>query len=492
MSKLIAVLGLNILLFCPTSQARPTEGGLFGFSDSDTVVFYDTDEGNVRVHYSESGPNVTVLDDNDQDGVPDFVQNLGDIAEMVLETFHQELGFFMPIADDTLYIENGGSSAFDFYLVDFDGAGDGHFGMDGCFQDSPACIGHMVIENDFAGYGYSSLYTALEVVVSHELFHAVQAAYRGDLPIWVSEGTAVWAEKQYDPDSYDFLAWASNYLEETSRSLNHPPTGPVPPFAYSTSLFWDFLSTRHGSVLIQDYFESSVVFEELSDDDWLSLLDDELQTKDDSLADAFFTFAQWNLGTGDRAGEMNNYAYAQSLNGLVIENYGDTIDDSIRLFPMATQYFRLNHSGGPIAVLLEEELADLAISLHPVSGGALDGPVLGATATMPSVAGNAVVTFNDEADFDAGGYFLALVRTHYEGESSRIRFCAGSPTNVSLCQLEEETPQEPIEAAAPSTDEDAATPFGCHATRPDLTWLGFGLLLLGRRQKKRRPEGRLF
>ena len=249
---------------------------------------------------------------------------------------------------------------------------------------------------------------------------------------------------------------------------------------------------RHGSVLIQDYFESSIVFEELSDDDWLSLLDDELQTKDDTLADAFFTFAQWNLGTGDRAGEMNNYAYAQNLNGLVIENYGDSIDDSIRLFPMATQYFRLNHSGGPIAVLIEEELADLAISLHPVSGGALDGPVLGATATLPSVAGNTVVTFNDDANFDAGGYFLALVRTRYEGQSSRVRFCAGTTENVSRCHLEAESPQVPMAPPAPSNEEQAAPLLGCNAARPDFSFLALGLLLLWRRQKKRRPKGRPF
>ena len=95
----------------------------------------------------------------------------------------------------------------------------------------------MVVENDFAGYGYANLLTALEVVVSHENFHAVQAAYRGDFPTWVSGGTAVWAEKRFDENSADYLALARNYLEEPSRSLYNPPTGPVPAFAYGTALF---------------------------------------------------------------------------------------------------------------------------------------------------------------------------------------------------------------------------------------------------------------
>ena len=164
------------------AQARPTAGGLFGFSSTDDVVFWDTEAGNVRVHYSQSGPNVTVLADNDQDGFPDYVQNVGEIAEATLEVFHDELAFLSPLSDGVLATGNGGSEAFDFYLVDFDGNGDGHFGLDGCLEDSPACIGHMVVENDFAGYGYPSLLTALEVVISHEVFHGVQAAYRGDFP----------------------------------------------------------------------------------------------------------------------------------------------------------------------------------------------------------------------------------------------------------------------------------------------------------------------
>ena len=138
-------------------------------------------------------------------------------------------------------------------------------------------------------------------------------------------------------------------------------------------------------------------------------------------------------------------------------------------------------------------LADLAISLHPVSDGALDGPVLGATATLPSVAGNAVINFNEGADFDAGGYFLAVIRTHYEGQSSRIRFCAGRPEEVSRCQVEEDTTQAPAQDPTTPTNEEADAPLlGCHASPADLSLWGLALLLLGRRQKKRRPEGRPF
>ena len=55
-----------------------------------------------------------------------------------------------------------------------------------------------------------------------------------------------------------------------------------------------------------------------------------MQKESDTLAEAFLTFAQWNLATGDRAGEMTTYDYAQYLNGLVIEGYGDAIERASR------------------------------------------------------------------------------------------------------------------------------------------------------------------
>ena len=51
---------------------RPTEGGLFAYDATDTVETYD--EGMIRVHYSSSGGNVTIMDDLDGSGTPDYVE----------------------------------------------------------------------------------------------------------------------------------------------------------------------------------------------------------------------------------------------------------------------------------------------------------------------------------------------------------------------------------------------------------------------------------
>src|SRR5690606_634698 len=116
------------------------------------------------------------------------------------------------------------------------GAADGHFDVDACTGTPARCAGFFVIENDFAGYAYASVAEAVDTVVSHELFHAVQAAYVRDLPVYLSEGTATWAERAFRPDSRDFLRLCDAYLADTGRSLHKPPAGPAPAFAYGTAL----------------------------------------------------------------------------------------------------------------------------------------------------------------------------------------------------------------------------------------------------------------
>ena len=101
---------------------RPTEGGLFAFDATDDVQFYD--EGMIRVHYSISGNNVAILNDLDQNGTPDYVELVAHTANDVLE-FYADVGFRFPIAEEAVGLNDlGGTSAFDFYLVDFGGNSD--------------------------------------------------------------------------------------------------------------------------------------------------------------------------------------------------------------------------------------------------------------------------------------------------------------------------------------------------------------------------------
>ncbi|MFT4977206.1 MAG: hypothetical protein ACI8S6_003111, partial [Myxococcota bacterium] len=103
------------VLLGPALAARPDEGGgLFPFDDADIIAYVDGPTGAVRVHYSEDGPSVTILDDDDGDGRPDYPVEVAAVAEDVL-AFYADLGFRPPVSESELGLGDlGGSGAFDF------------------------------------------------------------------------------------------------------------------------------------------------------------------------------------------------------------------------------------------------------------------------------------------------------------------------------------------------------------------------------------------
>ena len=88
------------------------------------------------------------------------MEDVAVLYDDVLALYRDELGFRPPLADATV-ADNGGDGRFDVYLVDFGGgiatapSGSDAGGLD---RAAPGqCVGYMVQENDFAGYGYPSI-----------------------------------------------------------------------------------------------------------------------------------------------------------------------------------------------------------------------------------------------------------------------------------------------------------------------------------------------
>jgi hypothetical protein len=343
---------------------RPTEGGLWSFDPGDVVLTHDDVGGGVRVHYTIAGNHAVPLKDDDADGVPDYVVQVGATTREVFNKF-AELGLRAPVAEAELGLGPlGGSEAFDVYLVDFGGNADGVFLVDECDGSPPRCGGAFAMENDFAGYGYTNSTEAIDTVTSHELFHAVQGAYVKELPVWLSEGTATWAERQFRTDSRDFLRLCDGYLADTSRSLFKPPAGPVPAFAYGTALWFDFISARHDPAIVDALLTAAV-----DDPTAVASIEAVLAAYGDSLAEAWPIFAAWNLATGERAGEAESYPYAAKLAGVVAEagSVDGFLTDDARIFSLSTTYYRVEHEGGPLWFGLAAPAEPLEFALHPSS-----------------------------------------------------------------------------------------------------------------------------
>jgi MYXO-CTERM domain-containing protein len=466
-------------LFDPM-PTRPTEGGMFSFEDDDVVETVDSTDGSVRVHYSVAGSSVTILDDDDSDGVPDFASQVAETTAAVFDAY-EALGFRRPLGEEEMGLgQLGGSYAFDVYLVDFAGQGDGAFSVDSCDSQPNVCSGFFMMENDFAGYGYSNLVEAVNTLTSHELYHAVQAAYEADSPVWYSEGTATLAERLYDHDSEDFIHLAGYYLDDTERSLDNPPTGPVPTFAYATALWWDFMNTRLGTEAIVALQESLEWDGE--DKDTLTEMQAVIEAFGSDLTTEWGTFAQWNLATKFRAGAMESYEYAAEIGPIgEIAASGATIEDENRFYPLATSYYQLLHPGGELWFSHDDDATGVVFTLHPVTDGSEAGPVEPAlvrwTPSDPA-------WFQVSEELEAGVYWLVGTQARIADSSQKFLFCLGDAAQAEVCL------PEPGDSAAPDDtgdDDDGDGVCGCAATPGAPGALGM-LAMVGLIARRRRRD----
>lgn len=449
-----------MLILAALAHARPTEGGLFSFDDSDVVTTLDSADGTVRVWYSTDGPNQVLLDDDDGDGLPDFAQMVAEESASVL-IFYVDQGFRPTISDEG----RGGSDAMDVYLVDYGGNSDGNYAAESCSSAPLQCSGYFSMENDFSGYGYSNLEEAVRVLTSHELFHAVQASYNAEMEGWFSEGTAVWAENLYDPGSRDFVSFCSEYLTDTGRSLNEPPTG-ISSFIYSTAIWWWYLSNRYGDYTIELLLQAA---------EGDTLLEDMAAIEADrggSLQQDWSTFASWNLATGRLSGGMESYPFAGDLVTPRAEENGAQLSDDNRFYPLAATYYKLEHVGGPVWFGAEAAAPELVFALHPLNA---DGAVLAALTTFSPTAEPISL-----GDLDAGDYWLVGTNPTLAEDSTKLLFCLGSEANLAEC-----VPPGDTAAADDTGGPPVEEPEGCGCAArgtPSVALLGLALLAVRRRR----------
>jgi hypothetical protein len=272
----------------------------------------------------------------------------------------------------------------------------------------------------------------------------VQHAYTSELPVWILEGTAVWAERMYDEDSTDFTRFANAYLEDVGRSLDNPPIGPVPAFAYGSGLWFDFLTLRHDEWLIVEMLDAWP-----DSDDTTQTMVDVVTGRGDTIEEAWSRFATFNLATNSRAGELDGYPYALRLIPVLSEQAG-LIEDDNRFYPLATTYYRVNHRGGELYFGLAEPAPELAFALHATVDGDAYSPILEPTASFD---GSEPGPFSI-GDLPAGIYWMWGAQPRNADDSVKVLLCVGDEAHVNACLGL--TPEEELTEPPPGGD-----PKGC-------------------------------
>jgi hypothetical protein len=453
--------------------ARPDEPGsdLFTFDAGDIVETFDT--ARFRVHFTRAGPHRVPVADVDASGIPDHVERLGAVYETALDRY-LELGFRAPISDERLP-SNGGDDRFDVYLVDFARAADGAWRAESCVDDR--CTGYMVQENDFAGYGYPSADVGNRTVGSHELFHAVQAAYDSGQGAVFAEGTAVWASERFDASLFDLEGFAGGYLDDAATPLDAGATGPVDPFGYGAGIFFQFLDETLGPDVIRTLWESvENGAGGITNPDWFATIDGVLRGAGSvGFADAFAEFTTWTLFTARRHDATRGFAHGDDLPARGAEPA--TLPAALERFVVFTASSRLVgvEPGDRARVALRlvgdgDDVAGVRAFLLPVAADGRPGTLV---AVDDVVAGGAVDLV--DADADAVTVLALIVNTRQAGQGARPRLCLGSDDEVASCA---------DAADADAADDDAGNDDagGC-AAGPSTTPLLGALLALRRRRR---------
>jgi hypothetical protein len=242
--KQIAAVALGAVVLLPASPAaagtkRPRPSDVPGAQTAvapDDFQLYNDYASSERtyasrfavVHYVVLGIDAPPLNDDDLDGVPDYVARVGDAADSAL-AYYARRGFH------ALHPDTAGPDARpDLYVSRFS---PGTLGV--AFPASRAEGGAFaVIANNLdpsAGRSFASIYAT----VAHELFHLVQFSYFGrdadpQIPTWILEGTAAAFENRVNPELDDLVETIQlgSWLSATDRSLTQQ--------SYGAQLFWHY------------------------------------------------------------------------------------------------------------------------------------------------------------------------------------------------------------------------------------------------------------
>ena len=189
------------------------------------------------VHYVVRGVDAPPLNDDDSDGVPDYVERVGSAADVALDYFEKR-GFATVLPD-----EAGPDDRPDLYVSRL---APGYFGV--AYPAVQARGGAFVVVSNALDPSPERSLGSLYGTVAHELFHLVQFSYfpptvEPAIPDWVLEGSAAAMENRVYPQLEDIVGSLQlrGWLDRPQASLTAQ--------TYGSQLLWRYLDERRPGLL---------------------------------------------------------------------------------------------------------------------------------------------------------------------------------------------------------------------------------------------------
>ncbi|MFH1501881.1 MAG: MXAN_6640 family putative metalloprotease [Candidatus Eisenbacteria bacterium] len=250
-------------------------------------TYYDT--AHFRIHYDTSGDHMIL-------NWPDtsYRDSIAVAVEKCRATEIGTLGFREPPNDGGDPDGGGGNGLYDIYLQDIPG----YYGWCQGGYTVPAtprtdCSSHIVIDNDYAGFGYGDPADPMKVTVAHEYGHSCQFSMNYNADTWYMECTSVWVEDIVYDDINDYRFYLPYYLNYPYAAIEwQDGTGLR---MYGSAVWNFFLEERFSASIVPDIWYRL----ELSSNDYTAF-DYCLGLEGSSLEEAFGEYAVWNWFTGSR------------------------------------------------------------------------------------------------------------------------------------------------------------------------------------------------
>ena len=205
--------------------------------------------GNFYIHYNLEGPDSPSQLDEDSNGIPDYVDEVGIASDFVENILVNTLNFLPIIHDDDqkydIYIKDMGQGYYGVNYLDIDSLGN-NTGSTYIFIDNE------YEENEY----YTTGIEAMKITVAHEYFHAIQRSYRTQFnseTLYLYEMSSTWIEDVIYPDIDDYIdsGWLFSFYNNPEQNISETD-------GYSIALYTHYLTSV---IEGENNLESSIIKE---------------------------------------------------------------------------------------------------------------------------------------------------------------------------------------------------------------------------------------
>ena len=194
------------LLARPTDGTPGQPGGPYTAPSTEAANAY-------CFHWVESGDDAPPGSDGNLGHDSPYIQEVANVFGEVIQREHGDLDWIEPISDDALggCTWDGKQGRTDVYLKDLGELASTATPLLTRARTRSTCT-FLVMDDDYAEYGYDDPADLLKVTAAHEYNHVVQYAYDVLQDKWMFESTATWMEEKVFPEVDDYhqyvVPWA--------------------------------------------------------------------------------------------------------------------------------------------------------------------------------------------------------------------------------------------------------------------------------------------